>query len=561
MMDSIPKLAIANLSEGHTRDLAASGLTSETICEAGIYSAPERQVRDVLGYGAGPGMVFPYRALNGTLSTYARVKLDHADDDGKRYRSPAREPSRIYLPPAFDVKWLAHTGMALWITEGEKKALKASQEGLPCLALPGVWNWRMRNDRDKSVPIADLDAIAWRGRTVFIVFDSDLATNPSVKLAEFGLARELGRRGAKVLAVRLPAGAAGAKVGLDDYLVGHSVETLCQLEPVEIRNPALRERPQIVTARELLQRSYPEAPAIVGGGVIVRGSLNILGGAPKVGKSAMSLNVALCRSLARPWLGFRTTPGRTLVIQAEIPERELQTRLRVMLQDLEAALPDKTIYFVTHRGLRLDRSDGLRAARDLIEQAHPDLVEFDPLARFYSGDENSAREVGRLIGSLDDLIQTYGVAILLNHHTAKPSAQDPREGGLRLRGSSALFAAVDTAMILDRDEDAFKLGFQLRHGKEPEPMRLERTDHLWFRPAGPAEDVLAVAALIEHIGLKHNALVGAVKRDRDCADRTAERLVRKAVMAGVIAPDGEKIYRPTVTYRQRMNDGEGSTRE
>ena len=51
---------------------------------------------------------------------------------------------------------------------------------------------------------------AWRGRTVYVVFDSDLTTNPSVKLAEFGLARELGRRGAKVLAVRLPGGPNGA---------------------------------------------------------------------------------------------------------------------------------------------------------------------------------------------------------------------------------------------------------------------------------------------------------------------------------------------------------------
>jgi hypothetical protein len=127
----------------------------------------------------------------------------------------------------------------LWLTEGEKKALKACQEGLYCVAVPGVWSWKTRDARDHSVPIADLDAIVWRGRTVFLVFDSDLATKRQVRLAEFALARELQRRDATVKAVRLPGGPAGQKVGLDDYLLTHSVEALCALEPVALLDPAL----------------------------------------------------------------------------------------------------------------------------------------------------------------------------------------------------------------------------------------------------------------------------------------------------------------------------------
>ncbi|HEX9710121.1 MAG TPA: AAA family ATPase, partial [Candidatus Thermoplasmatota archaeon] len=134
---------------------------------------------------------------------------------------------------------LADPRVPLWLTEGEKKALKGCQEGLCCVAVPGVWSWKTRDARDRSVPIADLDAIAWRGRIVFLVFDSDLATKPQVRLAEFALARELQHRGAIVKAVRLPAGSDGAKVGLDDYLVTHSVETLCALEPVAVLDPAL----------------------------------------------------------------------------------------------------------------------------------------------------------------------------------------------------------------------------------------------------------------------------------------------------------------------------------
>jgi hypothetical protein len=123
----------------------------------------------------------------------------------------------------------------LWVTEGEKKALKACQEGLACVAVPGVWSWRTRNAKDQGVPIVDLDHVTWRGRTVFIVYDADLATKRPVRLAEYALAKELERRGATVQAVRLP----GPEKGLDDYLLTHSVEALCAIEPVEVLDPAI----------------------------------------------------------------------------------------------------------------------------------------------------------------------------------------------------------------------------------------------------------------------------------------------------------------------------------
>src|SRR5262249_46568152 len=155
-----------------------------------------------------------------------------AGPDGKRYRSPARRPNRLYVPHVLDAKILADSSTDLWITEGEKKCLKACQEGLPCIALSGVYSWLTRIG-EESAPIADLDYGTWRGRGVYIVFDSDIITNPKVRTAEQRLAGELRRRGARVMAVRLPPGLAGAKVGLDDYLVAHSVETLCAIEPIE----------------------------------------------------------------------------------------------------------------------------------------------------------------------------------------------------------------------------------------------------------------------------------------------------------------------------------------
>jgi hypothetical protein len=300
----------------------------------------------------------------------------------------------------------------------------------------------------------------------------------------------------------------------------------------------------------LLARTYPEPPAIVGAGIVPRGGLVVTGGPPKRGKSLLTVQKALARATSTAWLGFPTSPGPTLILQAEIPERELQTRLRIMQAGV-AAPPPRSIHFVTDRGLRLDRRENLRAIRTLIETLRPDYVIIDPLARFFSGDENSSRDVGRLVASLDELIQAYGVAIELVHHTAKPSGDDPRAGGLRLRGSTALFAACDSVLLLDRDgTDAFKLSFELRHGAEPAPMRLRRAANLWLEPAAPPEDLLAVAAVVDRLPLGYGMLLAAVQSDLGVKERTAQTLVASARKAGLIAPDGAGTYRTTASYRK-----------
>jgi hypothetical protein len=307
-------------------------------------------------------------------------------------------------------------------------------------------------------------------------------------------------------------------VGADTYIDAGRGADLAQ----QPRAPLGTVRP--VEFHALLAKTYTETAGIIGGGIVPREGLGVLGGPPKRGKSLLAMQQALARAGATPWLGFSTTRGVTLVLQAEIPERELQTRARIM-QTAAPAVPPGQIHFVTHRGLRLDRRGDLRSVRTLIETLKPDLLQIDPLARFYSGEENSTKEMSRLVSSLDELIQEYGVAIQLVHHTAKPSTDDPRAGGFRLRGSTALFAAADSVLILDKTSDGlFRLTFELRHGAEPEPMLLRRTDALWLEPSGPPEKLLQVAAIVAKLPLRYTALLGAVQDDLEVKERAAQNL-------------------------------------
>jgi hypothetical protein len=60
----------------------------------------------------------------------------------------------------------------LWVVEGEKKALKLTQEGIPAVCYPGIHGWLRSGDdppRDRFVGPRDI----WR-RPVRLLYDSDI---------------------------------------------------------------------------------------------------------------------------------------------------------------------------------------------------------------------------------------------------------------------------------------------------------------------------------------------------------------------------------------------------
>jgi hypothetical protein len=117
------------------------------------------------------------------------------------------KPSFLYIPPA-TAEQLGQADVDLLITEGEKKAARADQDGFACVGLVGVYGFltgRPKDTNEKAVGqhelIQDLAIIEWRDRNVFIVYDSDLAANAKVQKAEPHLAGMLEKLGAKVFGV------------------------------------------------------------------------------------------------------------------------------------------------------------------------------------------------------------------------------------------------------------------------------------------------------------------------------------------------------------------------
>jgi putative DNA primase/helicase len=234
-----------NLHPEALEDLRRSGLSDATIAEAGLYTpAPGdlprllsarllAQVRHVL--------VFPYDEIgHGALwrrdGDFVRCKLFPPVGNGQghtiRYYQRAGTPPRLYIPSRA-LGALADPTVPLMITEGEKKAIKANQEDLACVAVGGLWNCQ-----SAGRPIADLDRIDWYEREALIVPDSDVWTRPDLLQPVFALGKELEGRGAKATVLKLAAGPDGAKAGLDDCLCAQPRAAFDALPRLPLKHPA-----------------------------------------------------------------------------------------------------------------------------------------------------------------------------------------------------------------------------------------------------------------------------------------------------------------------------------
>jgi hypothetical protein len=294
-------------------------------------------------------------------------------------------------------------------------------------------------------------------------------------------------------------------------------------------------QPAAIDALDLLAKEYPQTPGWVAG-IIERESLIVLGGPPKVFKTALVTGAGLRIATGTPWLGFATAPGRVLMLQAEIAERHFQTRLRLMTQALGPLLKRDAFLVVSDRRAPLDTAPGQARIRQLLAQHQPDVLIVDPLARFLTGDENRTQDMNIVVRFLDELIETLHLSVWLVHHTGKPTGVE-REGGQRLRGSSVLFAAADSVLMLDRIRGEYVLSFQLRHAAEPAPLTLTPTAALWLEPGAP-ERLGAVVRLATDI--RYSALRDAVQTELMVSKATATRLIAEAKRSHLIEQVGSR---------------------
>lgn len=292
----------------------------------------------------------------------------------------------------------------------------------------------------------------------------------------------------------------------------------------------------------------PERPIIAG--LLGEDTGAIIGGAPNVGKSWLTLAMARAIASGTPFLGeFPTTQHTVLIVDEESHLRGIIGRARMMERAVSLGR-DLPLLFAVGLGIRVDAGTAVSRLDALMTKYQPSLVIADSLTRVHTANENSASEMARVFLSVKDLMRKHSCAFVFTDHTRKKGLiNDPEE---TLRGSTEKRAWADSIFAVESDEqDRMQLVIthtKARHEGRREPFgvrleidQVEGTTHLRYTGAATsnapskANDIIAaIHSLQEQLGAD-GACAITIAAWMNCSPDTAERHAKKLVTAGILA--------------------------
>jgi hypothetical protein len=183
-------------------------------------------------------------------------------------------------------------------------------------------------------------------------------------------------------------------------------------------------------------------------GVIHRGAMSVLIGAPGGGKTFFVLDWAYHIATGKPWGGRAVKQGAVVYLAAEAGNM-LKGRVAA-LEKHYGALGDTPLFVVpTPADFAHGEADAAEMLRLILEVEERcgqkvELFVIDTLNRALAGgDENSSKDVGALIRNVDQIRDRAKVHALIIHHPGK----DEAKGG---RGHSSVLGGTDTEMVISK---------------------------------------------------------------------------------------------------------------
>ena len=173
---------------------------------------------------------------------------------------------------------------------------------------------------------------------------------------------------------------------------------------------------------------------------LAQNELSMLYGPSNVGKTFVALDFCLHIALGKEWIGHRVRGGPVFYVAAEGGAGIVNR-----LAGLKREYPEFTDAPFVLCPVSIDlhgQGDAVAVceAIEAIEQVcptPPTMIVIDTLARSMGdGDENSAKDTGKVVGNCDLIRKVTGAHVMIVHHSGK----DEDRGA---RGSSALRGAVD----------------------------------------------------------------------------------------------------------------------
>ena len=222
------------------------------------------------------------------------------------------------------------------------------------------------------------------------------------------------------------------------------------------------ETPLIFTAAELMTLKFPEPKWLIDD--LLPEGVTVLSGAPKIGKSWLSLQIALSITTSGRLFGSTSSTGkRVLLLALEDNSRRLQERI------IKSTLPASDKFVLT-----TEWTTGITGLKTYLEQSLPfDLCIIDTFGVFLPGQDTKGRnaydaDVARM-RKIHMLCKATGTSLLLIHHDKQG---DDGDWANKMNGSSGIIGTADTLMRLSVQQRGEKKAKLQVTGRDVEDIEL-----------------------------------------------------------------------------------------
>lgn len=226
--------------------------------------------------------------------------------------------------------------------------------------------------------------------------------------------------------------------------------------------------------------SEPGATQYLAEGIIVKSSVSLLAGYGQSYKTFAATDLMIALAVGGKWMGkYKCTKGRSILLDYESGQYEFRRRLNKLIGGAQVSPSKGMIELCTMPRAYLNAPDFEQQITPIASQF--DLVVIDSLKASTPGADENSSDIRVNIDKLKRVAERTGSAFLIIHHARKTSGDkfggtpDPRQ---ILRGSSAIFDAVDTCltMTLNNDKKISLAQVKSRLGPAIEPQVITVTD-------------------------------------------------------------------------------------
>ena len=447
---------------------------------------------------------------------------------------------------------------ALILAEGESDAQSLWLHGVPALGVPGAtnyqasWTERYIGSRDVYIHVEpDAGGQKFREKTIQALHDSGFTgtvrtfachdIDPACKDPS-DLHIKYGDQFREVLDPALKT-AQPVDIAAECIKIHDAKPTAP--EPKTIK------KLQVYHAADLYGKTIEKPPTIVQG--MIPAGLTVLAGAPKRGKSWLSLMLALCVAAGDPFLGAQTTQGDVLYLDLESKQYRVQDRLKKLI----VGRAPESLY-ISHESDRLEAGLAEQLEMWCADVQHPVLIIIDTLGRVKGSarrGENAYEGDTRVLGDLQRFALQRNLAIVCVHHLRKSMADgDYFE---RISGSMGITGACDSVMVLQgkRGDEHSTLAISSRDFESTE-LIIGFDNGRWSLRSADSESWREEQS---YINSPYVRAVIALAHRYHRWQGTSSQLAEELVTFGANALDMEprKVTQEILSMRDKLHDREG----